>query len=209
MTASIPATEPKLDAPGRGLPFLQGLYARYIMYPRIMKNYDGAGALATLRRETAKIVSLCAPLSEAQFATRVLIDPLPGLEDSSRYWSAAMVLEHLIICMRPMTQIATTLAAGQAMNVKISTADVKPKGLPGTSKEQWLQYFQAAADECAARLETIAAAPHVAHPGKDAPRVHHPFFGMVPAKGWVWVMGAHQVTHRRQIQGICRGLSQS
>ncbi len=209
MTAHIPTTEPKLDAPGRGLPFLQGLYARYIMYPRMMRNYDGAASVAMLRRETTRIVDLCTPLSDTQFATRVLIDPLPGLEDSSRYWSAAMVLEHLILCMRPMTQVATTLAAGQAMNVKISTADVKPKGQPGTAKEEWLRLFTHAAEECAVRLSTIATAPHVITPPKDAPRVDHPFFGAVPAKGWVWVMGVHHITHRRQIEGIVQGLSGS
>jgi hypothetical protein len=207
MTATIPTTEPKLAAPGKGLPFFQGLYARYVMFPRMMKHYDGAASVATLRRETAKIISLCQNLSEEDFATRVLIDPLPGLEDSSRYWSAAMVLEHLIICMRPMTQIATTLAAGQAMNARTSTADVKPKGLPGTTKHQWLQYFEANAEECATRLDAIAAAPGVVTPPAGAPKVWHPFFGHVGARGWVWVMGAHQITHRRQMQGIVAGLS--
>lgn len=200
------SSAPKLQAPGAGLPFLQGLFLRYIMFPQQMRKYDGLAAIETLRRETARIVELTAPLNEEEFFTPVLIDPLPGLEDSSRYWSAAMVMEHLIICMRPMTQIAETLARGVEMNVQISTAAVKPQGGRITPRDEWIALFTTAAEECAKRLETIATVPDVVNPPKDAPRVHHPFFGQVPAKGWVWVMGAHQVTHRRQIRGIVKAL---
>lgn len=202
MVAHIPQSEPQLDAPGAGLPFFQGLYARWILFPRMMRRYDGAASVAAFTRETAKIIDLSEKMDEEAFFTRVLVDPLPALEDSSRYWSAAMVLEHLMLCMRPMTQIADTLAKGQAMNVRISTADVKPKGGRATDKAGWLKMFRASADECAARLAAIATLPQVAEPPKGAPKVHHPFFGPIHAKGWVWVMGAHQITHRRQLAQI-------
>ena len=36
------------------------------------------------------------PLSAEQLQRRVLVKAPMGIEDSSRYWSASMVLEHLI-----------------------------------------------------------------------------------------------------------------
>lgn len=203
---TAPSPEPQLDAPGRGLPFFEGLYARFIMYPRMMRAYDGRQVMDTFTRETAKIIELARGLDEEAFFTRVLIDRLPGLEDSSRYWSAAMVLEHLIICMRPMTQISETLAQGHAMNIRISTADVKPRGGRKLTRQQWLDNFTAAAAETAGRIEALATLPQVAKPAGDAPRVWHPFFGGIPARGWLWVLGAHQITHRRQMQRIITGL---
>lgn len=202
MTAHIPQTEPQLDAPGAGLPFFQGLMARWIFFPRMMRGYDGAASLAAFTRETDTIAALCEAMDEDAFFTRVLVDPIQGLEDSSRYWSAAMVLEHLLLCMRPMTQIAETLARGQGMNIRISTAAVKPKGGRATPKAEWIRMFKDSAAECARHLSAIATAPHVAHPAADAPRLDHPFFGAIPARGWVWVMGGHQITHRRQLAQI-------
>jgi hypothetical protein len=206
-TPSSPAsTEPKLQPPGAGLPFFQGLFLRYWLYPRLIRHYDGRACLESMKRETKRITELAAPLDDDAFYQRVLVDPLPALEDSSRYWSVAMVIEHLIICMKPMTQIAETLAKGQTMNVNTSPANVKPKGGRAVSKAEWLKLFADATAECAARLETIAARPDVAQPDKSAPRVGHPFFGPMHARGWIWVMGAHPVTHRRQVQRIIAGL---
>ncbi len=205
MTA--PTSSPRLQPPGAGLPFFQGLLLKYWLYPRLIKNYDGAASIAAMERETAKIIDLATPLDEEAFFTPVLIDPLPGLEDSSRYWSLAMVMEHLIICMRPMTQIAETLAAGKDMNIRISTAAVKPKGGRSLSKAQWITLFADVTAECAARLRPVATTDAVTHPAKDAPRLYHPFFGAIPARGWIWVLGAHPTTHRRQAQRIVAGLN--
>ena len=42
------------------------------------------------------MIALAEPLSAEQLQRRVLVKAPMGMEDSSRYWSAAMVLEHLI-----------------------------------------------------------------------------------------------------------------
>jgi hypothetical protein len=51
-----------------------------------------------------------------------------GIEDSSRYWSAAMVLEHLIEVGSRIATGVVELTHGQAASVKADIADVKPKG---------------------------------------------------------------------------------
>lgn len=207
MTAATPHQAPQLQPPGAGLPFLQGLYLKYWLYPRFIKKYNGGASVDAMLRETARIIELSTPLSEDEFFTPVLIEPLPALEDSSRYWSVAMVMEHLIICMRPMTQIVETLAAGKTMNANTSPANVKPKGGRTLSKAEWIKLFDDVTNECAARLRPVALRADVANPPKDAPRLGHPFFGAIHARGWVWVMGVHPTTHRRQVQRIISGLN--
>ncbi len=207
MTAATPHQEPHLQPPGAGLPFLQGLYLKYWMYPRLIKHYDGAASIDAMLRETARIIELATPLDDDAFFTPVLIEPLPALEDSSRYWSVAMVMEHLIICMRPMTQIAQTLAAGKTMNANTSPANVKPKGGRTLGKAEWIKLFDDVTNECAERLKGFATRADVANPPKDAPRLGHPFFGDIHARGWIWVMGVHPTTHRRQVQRIIAGLN--
>lgn len=160
-----------------------------------MRHFDWQTSIDILLTETARIVNLCEPLTAEQFAAPVLIRRLTGMEDSSRHWSPAMVMEHLIITMRGMTQIAEALAQGQALKTTVSTAMVKPRGMP-VEKTAMVSMFQGAADECAKRLRPYA------EKASDAHKVIHPFFGAIPARGWVWVLGEHQKIHRKQIEAI-------
>jgi len=57
---------------------------------------------------------------------RVLIDRLPGLEDSSRCWSVWMTLDHLRITNAAFAEVITQLRNGQIPPGKASTAAVKP-----------------------------------------------------------------------------------
>ncbi len=187
---------PELAPPGAGLPFLEGLYAKYIYFPRGMRAFDWQKSLVKLRTETQRIVEFAKPLSQEAFATPVLIDRIRGIEDSSRNWSVAMTLEHLIITMRGMSQIAETLAAGKEMNVSVSTASVKPKGGQSMPKDAMLKTFEVASEEVIARLSPLGASASTRY------RVKHPFFGAITARGWVWTLGEHQAVHRRQVAAI-------
>lgn len=186
----------KLAPPGAGLPFFEGLYAKYVLFPRGMRKFDWKKSLDKLETETTRIIEYAKPLSVEAFLAPVLIDRIAGIEDSSRHWSVAMTIEHLIITMRGMTQIAEMLAAGKDMNVSVSTANVKPKGGNAVDKEMMLKAFRNACDETVSRLQPWAAK------ASDKCRVAHPFFGSIPAQGWVWTLGEHQAVHRRQVAAI-------
>jgi len=193
-------TIPHLQKPGAGLPFIEGIVIRYIYYPLAMRRFSWLGSLREMVADTEKIIALVQPLSETQFKTRVLIDRLTALEDSSRYWSAAMTLDHLMITMRGMTHIVAELAAGRPFINKTGTADVKPDADTLPLKEEMIVTFRQCAADCAARLMPLAAAAAAGN------KAQHPFFGMIPARGWVFVLGAHQKLHRVQIAKIIKGL---
>lgn len=186
----------KLAAPGKGLPFPENLIARYIVYPQGMRHFQWLATLDAWDTETTRILELSSGISDDAFFTPVLIDRLRGLEDSSRFWSVAMVMEHLIMTMKAMTQIAETLAQARQMNVRVSTADVKPKGGRTIAKSEWERLFRTSSDECIARLKKIS------QPVSQTERLMHPFFGKIPASGWVYVLGIHQTLHRKQVEKI-------
>jgi hypothetical protein len=190
----------ELDKPGAGLPLIEGLIARYHFYPSSMRRFSWDGSLQQMREEMEKIISLVQPLTEEQFRTPVLIDRLVGLEDSSRFWSGAMTIEHLMITIRGMTKIAARLAAGQPVTDPPGTAAVKPKGESGTPRDEMTAAFRQLTLDSIATLAPLGAA------ASDKHRAAHPFFGKIPAKGWVFVLGAHQKLHRVQIERIIKGL---
>lgn len=192
---------PRLAPPGAGLPFLEGLFLRFAVYPWTMLAFDWRQALAGFEKEAARILTLAESLSSENFFKTALVHRLTGMEDSSRNWSVAMTLEHLIVTMRGMTQIAETLAAGKPLNVSVSTAAVKPKGGTTLAQRDILTSFKNAAAEAQARLLPFADTVSSQH------KVSHPFFGAIPAKGWVWTLHQHQVLHRKQIEEIIKTLN--
>jgi hypothetical protein len=58
----------------------------------------------------------------------VLVQRFAGIEESSRNWSGAMVLEHLAIVGRHVITLTEALCAGRPSSWVLRTRDVKPTG---------------------------------------------------------------------------------
>ncbi len=85
-----------LAPPGAGLPIVQAFVLRYMIFPAYCLATSWDKAVAAFQAEGQKVIALVEPLSAEQLQRRVLVKAPMGIEDSSRYWSASMVLEHLI-----------------------------------------------------------------------------------------------------------------
>lgn len=116
------------------------------------------------------------------------------MEDSSRYWSAAMVLEHLIIVGSLMSEAVVLLSRGVAPDSSLGIADVKPLG--GVSHDQSLALF----------TEFLATTAHrmtVDVLDRESKKcLVHPWFGPLDLRQWHWLMAAHQRVHRKQLEAI-------
>ncbi len=88
---------PQLAPPGTGLPWWQHYVSRYLVLPIFFARtpWDEAGRI--FQQEGKLILTLSRKLSTAESTSRVLVEGVWGIEDSSRYWSTAMVMEHLAI----------------------------------------------------------------------------------------------------------------
>jgi hypothetical protein len=135
-------------------------------------------------------------LSPDAFRTRVLIRPLWGIEDSSRYWSAEMVLEHLIEVGARIATAIVELSHGEKPGA--DGADGSPGGGRGPGL---LQDYRAFLSDYADTLcEDVGdRASKLTHP--------HPWFGELSAHRWACLAAFHQAVHRRQLQAIVAGLS--
>jgi hypothetical protein len=187
--------EPKLAPPGAGLPKPELLIARLLFALRWRTGNRGTFN-ASFTREREVIRKLAGPLNAADAARRVLIRRVPGLEDSSRYWSVWMTLDHLRIVNRGITETIRKLTHGQAPERKASTAAVKP------SAQVTVEVASAYEKSCDALLETVASADNL----KTKLRHAHPWFGPLNAFQWHAMAGSHMGIHRIQIERIVRGL---
>jgi len=188
-------TEPRLDAPGAGLPFIELFIGRRLF---ALKQLFGSreSFSAQFLRERDAIHRLVAACEASRRSERVLIPRLRGLEDSSRYWSVWMTLDHLRITNHIFAAVITSLAQGNAPKKKASTATVKPDPAVTSAVE-------AAFDEsCEHVLAAVAAVPDL----RTTARYAHPWFGPLDAAGWHALAGGHMRIHRAQITTILAAL---
>lgn len=187
---------PALQAPGAGLPFIEALYLKYFLMPRLRGNISWQKSNVLFRKETDRILELHSKLSPADAARPVLIKRIAGIEDSSRFWSVNDTMEHLVKAVDGMAAIISTLSEEQNFAMDVRIADLKPTGkYPNIVKA-----FQ----ETMARAEKISKDPGTSH---NSIAIHlHPWMGHMNTHGWHTLMAVHQGLHRRQIELIIQGL---
>ncbi len=188
---------PKLASPGEGIPFLERFFVRRFILPRLKKKWSWDDADRIFARETGLIIGLIGDLTPEQRKTRVLVPRLAGMEDSSRYWSVDLTLEHLMIVVKGMSDIVIHLSQGKPFPHNVAIADVKPRGILG---ENAVIIFGDVMKQAEDYLNKNVSDRHsvVTHA--------HPWFGAMDAADWHNLMAMHHSLHRRQIEKIVSGL---
>ena len=189
-TVSTPNDTPKLAPPGAGLPPVELFIGRSIFYLKCFQSRTQAAA--KFAQEEARILALVKGCTEEQAARRVLIKRLAGMEDSSRFWSVWMTLEHLRIMNLAIGESIRSLGKGKVPTRVANTAAVKPS--PDVSSEIVHEFTRS----CQFVTKCVAAVPNL----KTHTRYLHPWFGPLNAAGWHVMAGFHMGLHRAQIEKI-------
>lgn len=193
MKASSPTSPPRLAPPGAGIPWIERQVASFLLRRRT-KAYEKNAANLVIRDQRSAIEQLWKVTPSAKRNLRVLIPRPPGLEDSSRFWSVNMVLDHLRIANESIAGVIQELGREHIPPGKASTADVKPS--PDCSDDVFFP-FQAACEEIE---DVVSRLPEM--------RTHatytHPWFGPLNAAQWHLMAGFHMRLHLAQIQTIRR-----
>jgi hypothetical protein len=190
----------KLQPPGAGLPLAQRLVLKLWLGPVVSKRSSLAECRANYEGLTRKIIEKVAAVPAEKRTVKVLVKPIIGLEDSSRFWSLNDVLEHLTIVSTAIESGILSLASGVVPSTKADVAKVKPKG----ADHDLLAEYSAFGPGLLARLDE-----KLARPGLDinSPLTHeHPWFGQFTARQWYWLLGGHQGIHYQQVKQIIKGL---
>jgi hypothetical protein len=185
---------PELQKPGAGLPFFEWLVSKYWIVNRLPYKISWDETQAFFERESQKSIEIFESIPLVLREKRILIDRIPGIEDSSRYWSSVMVLEHLVIVGSLMSEGMVLLSRGIAPESSVGIADVKPLG--GTSSEQVLALFK---DFLVTTSHRMAAE---IQNRESKIKLAHPWFGPMDIHQWHWLMAAHHRIHRKQLEAI-------
>lgn len=188
----------KLDPAGAGLPMIE-LWVSRLGFGLLRLLFNRHKTENWLRRETAKVLATAKRLSADQLQVQMLVPRPAGLEDSSRNWSAAMVLQHLVIVDSGIRELINTLSQKQEFGQEVRIADVKPD--PAAGHEQ-LGLLEDALQEYIDHVSTIK---NLHTKGRHA----HPWFGRLNGHGWNTLAALHTMIHRRQLEVIVDQLEES
>jgi len=190
-------SEPKLQPPGAGLPLIQRIALKLFIGPFQSKSVPWEESRARYEKLTAKILAAAESTPAEARKIKILVNPIVGLEDSSRYWSIDMVLEHLIIVGTQMEAMILMLSRGETSERKVDIAKVKPTVASSESSAQdILAQYQSFAPGLMARLDAGMK-------NRDSKTTHHhPWFGPFNTRQWYWLMAGHQGIHWQQLKQI-------
>jgi hypothetical protein len=179
---------PRLAPPGAGLPWIELQIARFLFVLRCRLG-NRASFLQTFRDEQEKIRALIERFPAGDRGRQILIPRAVGLEDSSRHFSAWMVLDHLRIVNNACVTIIGELTAGHAMSGSASTAAVKPDPAADASVEA---LYETSCREVLSAIQTVGEL-------HTETRFPHPWFGPLDAHGWAAMVAMHMGIHRNQL----------
>jgi hypothetical protein len=184
-------SDPTLAPPGAGLPPFEAFAIRNLVFPFLRLRLNRASSLSLFEKSGQAILSRVRDLDDETFTQPVLIKRLPGLEDSSRNWSAEMTLEHIQVVTAAAVYIIKKLEANQPLQLPVRTQDVKPNGGLGLDR---IRAFRTYLEETPKKLAQFDFSSSATHP--------HPWFGELRSIDWLRLIAFHQDLHRKQIEGI-------
>lgn len=185
-----------LAAPGAGLPRFEAWLLRHVLFP-LARRMTEETAIEKFIGEGRRILTVVRSLDAEQQQRRTRVRRVTALEDSSREWSARMVIEHLMITGPAMLGAARSLAAGIVPQRQVKISDLKPKGESGP---EVLDDFKKLLEGYTGRATGLSK------PGQ--PTFAHPWFGELDAHGWLVLNGFHQSIHRTQVERIVASLAE-
>ena len=182
---------PELEPPGAGLS-APVLFVGRRLFAMKCRRGNPESFVEEFRQERRKIRTLVDSCPPDRRGERVLIPRLNGLEDSSRYYSVWMTLDHLRITNHGFEELIRDLSDGRKPGRVVSTAAVKPD--PSVTADVDPEYEES----CEAYLKFVETGPEV----HTSLTHEHPWFGPLNAYRWLALAALHMGIHRKQIKAI-------
>lgn len=184
---------PVLKPPGAPLPLFQRLILRWFGRRMLRRKFTWESAPPSIEATARRMLDAVAGLDAAALRRPVLVPPMRGLEDSSRYWSPAMVFQHLAITGEIFTAIILKLSHREPITDKRGTADVKPATDAGAVD---VEKFRVLHSDLGKRIGADVGT------NRTGATFRHPWFGPLTAADWYALFAAHLLIHEKQMELI-------
>jgi hypothetical protein len=193
-------TEPKLAEPGDGLSGLEMFVLKKILKNFPMRKPSRHSAIKKLKAGQQALEASLSQFKGVDLTKRVLVPRPWFVEDSSRFWSAAMLFRHVGKvngAVAKAIEMKFSLAEESPEGAKQRLRAVKPEAELNTISE--IEKFRSSME----RLEKAASSVHE----NDTNTIPHPWLKQLTYLQWTWFAGFHMQVHAKQLDSIYRELS--
>lgn len=184
-----------LQPPGTGLPIHERMMLNF-MFKSGAAILSDKRALRLFERETNELIRIANDDDSYDVFAPLLIPRVIGIEDSSRKWSVAMVLDHLCLTISEMKVAVESLSQGIVPKGEVDIALYKP------NPEVGIEIFDRFEQITQSYIESVNSLLRSHDRLATHPTFPHPWFGSLSSHQWHVLAAAHQAIHRRQAQKI-------
>lgn len=193
--------DPNLDEPGAGIGVAEMMFLKFYIQPFVMSRLDKIKSLESLSDGSRRIFDQIKVFKQDELTKRVLVKRPHFVEDSSRYWSAAMLCNHLRKvngALAKAIEHSFTAKAGEGYNPVDRLKSVKPD-----LEKNVVQEIEALQQSIERIREAVQSQSEL---NLNSLQIPHPWFGDLTHLQWVWFAGFHMKVHSRQLRQIYLGL---
>lgn len=186
----------KLAEPGAGLSTLEMVLLMFIK-AFWMRQPSRERVLAIIQKGERQLENEIQKYTKLEPTERVLVPRPWFVEDSSRYWSSAMLFRHLCKvngAVAKAIELKMNLLAENSENAKQRLKSVKPEMDLNVQEE--IERFR----ESVARL--ISATKNTSLEDLEHLVIPHPWLKQLTYLQWLWFTGFHMQVHARQLKQI-------
>lgn len=185
----------KLESAGKGLPAIEALTLRHIIFPILKTLMSWNMGMKLFEYEGKRILNDVKMLDESVLFKKVLIPKILGIEDNSRYYSPAMVLWHLIYVGEAIQGGIISLSKNESPDFVVKIEKFKPfVEISANIVSQYEMFLK----EYRRTIEENVKDKYIRN-------YHaHPWVGPLNPHQWLIMSAIHQLIHRRQLRKIIK-----
>ena len=189
--------EPKLAEPGDGLGWFEMFILRCVVKGVLMRNLNREAALKKMKAGQEALEINLARFEGRHLVTRVLVPRPWFVEDSSRYWSAAMLFRHV---GKVNGAVAKAIEMKFSMD-QVTLAESKQR-LRGVKPEVELNTIVEIENfrDSVRRLVSVATSSSMQD--LESYTIPHPWLRRLTYLQWIWFAGLHMQIHAEQLKSI-------
>lgn len=195
MSQSKNLSVPKLAEPGAGIGMIEMGLLKAVIKPISMRGLHVDRSIKKLKQGECRLENELSQFNPERLTERILVPRIWFIEDSSRFWSAAMLFRHIS---------KVNLSIAKAIEYKMSLGDesaaAAKERLKAVKPEMESNQIQEIENFRVSVKRLIAAVQKTSELELQTNTLPHPWFGQLTYAEWTWFAGFHMCVHSRQLK---------
>lgn len=186
---------PQLAEPGAGIGMIEMGLLKAVIKPILMRGVQAERSIQKLRQGECQLEDELRQFNPERLTEQILVPRIWFIEDSSRFWSVAMLFRHIT-----KVNLSIAKAIEYKMSLGDESASAAKERLKAVKPEVEFNQIQEIQNYRGSVLRLITAVEKTSERELQTNTLPHPWFGQLTYAEWTWFAGFHMTVHSRQLK---------